>query len=391
MAQRIGIAYSNVEIRILLASALSCIVSYSDDVFLKQRQRLCTMEHNRRDWIKKVGLATMGLGLSRSTTTDRWAPPRLDEDTSASSAQKIERPIPRTGEMLPAVGVGSFETFDVAPGQPLAHVRDVVHHFATEGGTLIDTSPLYGMSETTIGHVSAAWDIGEDLFIATKTWATGRWLGDDSQALRQLETSMERLWRSRIDLLQVHSLINTPVILPLLRRWKEEGRVRYVGVTDWRPESYPMLERLLKTTDLDFLQVNYSIFSRLAEERLLPLAADTGTAVIVNMPFEKGRLFDVVQGHPLPDWASEIDCTYWSQFFLKFVLGHPAVTCVIPATSNPDHMRENMGALYGRLPEEALRREMVLYLERFEGFDQVLSRIPYQGKSYGGVVQFPLR
>jgi diketogulonate reductase-like aldo/keto reductase len=180
-------------------------------------------------------------------------------------------------------------------------------------------------------------------------------------------------------------------VLNLLRQWKAEGRVRYIGATQWSAEYYDTMERLIRTADLDFIQINYTIFSRAAEERLFPSCRDNGVAVQVNIPFEKARLFTSVQNQPLPDFATEFGATSWAQFFLKFIVSHPAVTAVIPATSNPDHLAENMGALYGELPDEQMRARMVAHMEKIPGFADTLRQPPYPGKNYRGVVTWPFR
>ena len=233
--------------------------------------------------------------------------------------------------------------------------------------------------------------IQDGLFITNKTWTTGEWLSDNSHAEEQLRRSRERLWRSQMDVLQVHSLENHDQVRHWLAQKKEEGAVRYIGATQWSAEYYDTMERLVRTGDLDFIQINYTIFSRQAEERLFPACVDNGVAVQVNIPFEKARLFTCVQGQPLPDFAAEIQAENWAQFFLKFAISHPAVTVVIPATSNPTHCVENMGALYGDVPDENLRARMVAHMEQVPGFADTLKQPPYPGKSYGGVVTWPFR
>lgn len=308
---------------------------------------------------------------------------------SGPAGAPILRAIPKTGELVPAIGLGSFETFDVAPGEPRGHIREVLRRFHEAGGRVIDTSPLYGMAEVSIGDFATELGITDELFIANKIWATGEWLSDNRQAEDQLRRSAERLWRRGMDVMQVHSLTNEDQILPLLRTWKDEGKVRYVAVTHWNAEYYDTLERLVRGGNLDFIQFNYSVFSRSCEERLLPACADHGVAVLANMPFEKGRLFEVVEGRQVPDLAREIGIDSWAQLFLKFVISHPAVTASIPATSNPDHLADNMGALRGELPDEALRTRMVQHMEALDGFATTLRRPPYRGKAYGGVVTWP--
>ena len=298
----------------------------------------------------------------------------------------ILRTIPRTGEVVPAIGLGTFMTFDIVPGQPRGHVHEVVRRFWEAGGRVFDTSPLYGMSEVNLGDTAAALGISGQMFVANKIWSTGDYLGDASHAERSLRLSMERLWRDQIDVMQCHSLVNVDVVVPLLQAWKKEGRIRYVGVTHHEPAYFDVLATWIERGDVDFVQVHYSIYERRAEERVLPAAADRGVAVLVNMPLEKARLHRVVEGRPLPDFARELGIETWSQFFLKWVLSHEAVTCAIPATSNPDHLLENMGALRGPLPDREMRRRMLRYMESIPGFDRIGEMSWYPGKSYRGVV-----
>lgn len=295
----------------------------------------------------------------------------------------ITRRIPRTGETVPAIGLGTFMTFDKKPGAPRDHLREVLHRFHAGGGRVVDTSPLYGLAEVTAGDLST----GLDLFITNKIWATGEYLGDDSHARRQFEQSLNRLWRTQIDVVQVHSLVNAGAVLPVLRAWKREGRIRYLGVTHHDPAYLPFLEQSVREGDLDFVQVGYSIRNRAAEERLLPLAADKGTAVQVNMPLEKARLHHLVRDRRLPGFAAEIGAANWAQFFLKWVISHPAVTCAIPATTNPDHVVENLGAMRGPLPDQRMRERMVRHMETIPGFDGLLTTPWYPGKTFDGIVR----
>jgi diketogulonate reductase-like aldo/keto reductase len=303
----------------------------------------------------------------------------------------IMRAIPKTGERIPVVGLGTFETFDVTPGEPRQHIREVLRRFHQAGGRVVDTSPLYGMSEASVGDFATELGIAGDLIITNKTWTTGEYLSDDSHSEAQFRRSMERLWRKTMDVQQVHSLENHDQVLHLLRKWKAEGRVRYIGATQWSPEYYDTLERLVRTGGLDFIQVNYSVASRRCEERLLPACADHGVAVQINMPFEKARLFTLAGKQPVPDFAKEFGAASWAQLFLKFVIAHPAVTNVIPATSSPEHVTDNMAALYGDLPDKALLARLVKHMEGLQGFDKVLRDPPYPGKQYGGVVTWPFR
>ncbi len=263
------------------------------------------------------------------------------------------REIPATGEKLPVIGLGSSDEFETASGADMDALRDVLRRFHELGGTLVDTAPIYGDAEAVIGKLVGELGLTDELFLATKVRARGRDAG-----IEQMERSTELLGKQPLDLLQVHSLADVDTQLDNLRRWKDEGRVRYIGVTHSRVSAFEALERVMKRSDLDFVQLNYSFTEPDAEQRLLPLAADKGIAVMVNRPFENGALFRQVNDRPLPDWAAEFDCESWAQFSLKYILGHPAVTCVIPATSNPRHLVDNMGAGTGRLPDEAARRRM---------------------------------
>lgn len=272
---------------------------------------------------------------------------------AASSSPMRKREIPATGEKLPVIGLGSSDEFETASGADMDALRDVLRRFHELGGTLVDTAPIYGDAEKVIGELVGELGLTEALFLATKVRARGKDAG-----VEQMERSTELLGKQPLDLLQVHSLADVDTQLDNLRRWKDEGRVRYIGVTHSRVSAFEELERVMRRSDLDFVQLNYSFTEPDAERRLLPLAADKGIAVMVNRPFENGALFRQVNDRPLPDWAAQFDCKSWAQFSLKYILGHPAVTCVIPATSNPRHLVDNMGAGTGRLPDEATRRRM---------------------------------
>ncbi len=282
---------------------------------------------------------------------------------AAKTGAPLARPIPKTGELLHAVGLGTWQTFDVggdAAGRAAA--REVLARFFEAGGQMVDSSPMYGSSETVVGDLLADLVAKQPPFLATKVWTTGREAG-----IRQMEESMRRMRtvssnHRRMDLMQVHNLSDVNTQLKTLREWKEQGRIRYLGITHYHEGAYPELERLIKSEDLDFAQFNYNVMSTAAEERLLPLCAEHKVAVIVNRPFEEGDLFRRVKGRELPKWAAEFDCNSWAQFFLKFILAHPAVTCAIPATRNPNYLLDNMGAALGRLPDAAMRRRMVQHM-----------------------------
>lgn len=280
---------------------------------------------------------------------------------AAAAPQPIAlRPVPRTGEALPVVGLGTWQTFDVgdaaAERAPLAQVlQGLVAH----GGRLVDSSPMYGRAEAVVGELAAALGLQQALFYATKVWTTGR-----AEGVRQMETSFRRMRVERMDLMQIHNLVDLRAHTATLKAWKEAGRIRYMGITHYHAGAHDELARLVRTGDYDFVQVNYSLGERAADARLLPLARETGTAVIVNRPFVEGSLFRRARGKPLPAWAAEIDCTSWAQVFLKWILGHPAVTCVIPGTGNPKHLADNVNAGRGRMPDAALRARMLADFER---------------------------
>ncbi|HYQ82277.1 MAG TPA: aldo/keto reductase [Anaeromyxobacteraceae bacterium] len=267
----------------------------------------------------------------------------------------LTRPIPRSGEPLPAVGLGTWQTFDVGESaserSPLA---EVLRRFLDGGGRVIDSSPMYGRAEAVVGDCLAGSRHAATPFLATKVWTNGRSAGE-----AQMRESMRRLRSERLDLMQIHNLLDWETHLPVLRDWKAKGRFRYIGITHYSLGAFAQMEKLLRSERLDFVQLPYSLATREAEQRLLPAAADTGTAVLVMRPFEEGALFRAVRGKPLPAWAAELGCGAWSQLFLKFILSHPAVTSVIPATARPEHLSENLRAGLGPLPDEAMRRRMV--------------------------------
>jgi aryl-alcohol dehydrogenase-like predicted oxidoreductase len=259
------------------------------------------------------------------------------------------RPIPSTQEAHPVIGCGTWMGFDVAPGS-VEHQRlpGVLEALFAAGGKLIDSSPMYGRAEAVTGELLAAAKQRDKAFLATKVWTSGREAG-----IAQMEQSFQRLRTERIELMQVHNLVDWRTHLETLRGWKDQGRVRYLGITHYTASAYAEVEAVLRAEKLDFLQINYSLDAREAEERLLPLAAERGVAVIANMPFGGGGLMRRLRGKPLPSWAAEIGCASWGQVLLKFVLSHPAVTCTIPGTSRPEHMADNAAAAAGSFPDAA--------------------------------------
>lgn len=301
---------------------------------------------SRRTALKQ--LATIGV-LAVSTA----------RSARAASTSLSSRKIPKSGELLPAVGLGTYRAFDVGgSGVERAPLAEVLRLFVAAGGTVVDSSPMYGRAEGVIGDLAAELGLTKSLFLATKVWTTGREAG-----VKQMEDSFRLLRTDRIDLMQVHNLLDLGAHLRTLREWKAAGKIRYLGITHYHEGAYRELDQLLRGGDYDFVQLNYSIGERAAEQTILPLAAERGVAVIANRPFAQGNLFSRVREAPLPAWAADFDCTSWAQFFLKYILAHPAVTCVIPATSKPKHLLDNMAAGTGRLPDEAARRRMVDLVE----------------------------
>jgi diketogulonate reductase-like aldo/keto reductase len=268
----------------------------------------------------------------------------------ASSTPMHTRPIPSSGEKLPVIGMGTWQTFDVADPAPLEEVLKV---FSELGGKLLDSSPMYGKSEQVAGDLIGKLGVREKLFVATKVWTKGK-----AEGIAQMEDSMKKLRAKPIDLMQVHNLVDVGTHLDTLRGWKKDGIVRYLGVTHYTASQHEAVAKLVASETLDFLQINYSLGEREAEDKLLPLAKDRGVAVIANRPFAGGELFKKLREKPLPGWAKEIECESWAQVMLKWVISHPAMTCAIPATSKVAHVRDNMKAGLGTMPDEAMRKRM---------------------------------
>jgi len=294
--------------------------------------------------------------LSWLLSASLWSPLR---EAMAASAKIISRPIPRTGESLPVIGLGTWQTFDVGGAEPArAPLRDVLRQFVDLGGSVVDSSPMYGRSESVVGALAADLALRPRLFVATKVWTQGREAG-----IRQMEESLRRLRVQKMDLLQVHNLVDWRTQLATLRSWKEQGKVRYIGVTHYTESGYDDLYSVLKAEELDFVQLNYSVAEREAEKRLLPLAAERKIAVLVNRPFGGGGLIRKLLRQPLPSWAAQAGCSSWAQLLLKFVISHPAVTCAIPATSKVDHLVDNMKGGLEPLPDRALRARIIQSVE----------------------------
>lgn len=274
------------------------------------------------------------------------------------STAPVTRPIPSTGEQLPVIGLGSWQTFDVADP---SKVQPVVARFLALGGRVMDSSPMYGRSEAAIGAMLAAIRRADPkapaAWLATKVWTTGK-----REGIEQMKRSLERLGAPKLDLMQVHNLVDWKTQLATLREWKAAGTIRYLGVTHYAHSAFGELEQIVRKEKLDFIQLPYNAADRAAEQRLLPAAADRGVAVLVMEPFASGALFRSTKGRPLPAVARDLGCTSWAQLLLKFIVGHPAVTCPIPATSKVAHVEDNLGALRGPVPTEAQRRQIVAAL-----------------------------
>jgi len=299
---------------------------------------------NRRNVLRILAAAGAGLAATRALAAARGGP-------AAGTESMHTRRIPSSGEAVPVIGLGTWQTFDVGatPGErePLAQV---LREFVALGGKLVDSSPMYGRSEQVLGDLAADLGLHDKLFVATKVWTSGK-----SDGIAQMEDSMRKLRVRALDLMQVHNLLDVESHLDTLQAWKRDGRVRYIGVTHYTAGAHDRVAAVISRHPVDFIQINYSVGEREAERRLLPLARERGVAVIANRPFAGGALFGRLRARPLPDWAAEIDCGSWAQLLLKFVVSHPALTCAIPATSKPAHLRDNMRAGYGRMPDAELR------------------------------------
>jgi aryl-alcohol dehydrogenase-like predicted oxidoreductase len=304
------------------------------------------MSISRRDALK------IGLGAGLAVTLDRL-------DLFAGTQQQstlIQKAIPSTGEKIPVIGMGTARYFDAVTPE----LREVIKRFPELGGRVIDMAPSYGNAEAVVGDIIAELNARPRYFLATKVTGPG---SDRESGMLQIEESMRRLHTDKIDLMQIHNLIGVEQRLPLLREMKQSGRFRYIGATTSFARQYDAFEKLMREQSLDFIQIDYSIDARNIEQRILPLAAERGTAVLVNSPFRRGRTFERVQGKPLPSWTAELEVTTWAQLFLKYLASHPSVTCVIPGTERVQFLVDNMVAAHGRLPDAAMRRRIEQYYD----------------------------
>lgn len=274
-------------------------------------------------------------------------------------SRMLERPIPSSKELLPVVGIGSWIQFDAGNNvSERENLTEVLRQVSLGGGKLIDSSPMYGSSEEVIGDLTQSMQKSDSFFYATKVWTSGKEAG-----IRQMENSFRKMQRGKMDLMQIHNLSDWETQLNTLQQWKQEGKIRYIGITHYTTGMHSTLQRIFEKHPVDFVQFNYSILTRDAEKSILPAAKEKGVAVIINEPLEKGRLFNLVKGKTLPSWAKDYDINSWAQFFLKYIVSHPAVNCVIPGTSNPKHAADNMLAGHGKMPEEVIRKKMATYLQ----------------------------
>ena len=297
----------------------------------------------RRGFLALSAAALAAHSVPGALLARRWAEPMST------------RPIPSSAEALPVIGVGTWQTFDVgADAADRAPLRRVLTEMFDADGLVVDSSPMYGRAEQVAGDLLAELGLGAAAFIATKVWTRGR-----DEGIDQMRRSMALFRGAQIDLMQVHNLLDWRVHMKTLRQWKQDGAIRYHGITHYTEGAFAELARVMRAEQPDFVQLPYSLGVRAADDRLLPLAAELGIAVLVNRPYEGGGLFRAVRGRTLPPWAAEFDAASWGQFFLKYILGDPAVTCVIPGTSKVRHILDNVAAGRGRLPDAAIRRRMV--------------------------------
>ncbi|MCE7065949.1 aldo/keto reductase [Dyadobacter sp. CY326] len=305
-------------------------------------------QFSRREIVKSIGFTSCAM--------------LLDPLTSLSQTnQKImlQRAIPASGEKLPVIGLGSWQQFDVGPGAAeRAQLKEVLGKMEELGGKLVDASPMYGRAEQVIGDLSGELKNNDKFFFATKVWTTGK-----QQGIDQMNDSLKKMGRKKMDLMQIHNLQDWETHLKTLKDWKSQGKVRYIGITHYTDSAHARLEQIVKSREVDFVQLNYSIRSRNAEKSLLNAAKDNGVAVIINEPFEQGALFRAVKGKELPAWAADYDIQSWAQYFLKFIVSNDAVTCAIPGTSDVKHLIDNLGAGLGRMPDAAGRKKMIAHLE----------------------------
>jgi aryl-alcohol dehydrogenase-like predicted oxidoreductase len=307
------------------------------------------MDRNRRT-VVKVGI---GLGASLLLPANRL---------QAQSAALLRKKIPSSGETIPIIGIGTARRYEeVKNDAEKVPLRETIKQFQALGGTVIDSSPSYGTAEAVVGELVDELKIRDSLFLATKV-SLRKVVGRD-EGIKQIEASFKKYRTNKLDLIAVHNLLDTDTQLKTLREMKAAGRIRYVGMTTSFDNQYGEFEQVMKKETLDFIQVDYALDNRDAGDRIIPLAPDRGMAVMINLPFGRGRLFNAVQGKKLPEWASEFDCVSWAQFFLKYIVSHPAITCAVPGMARPEYVVDNLGAAHGRLPDTAIRKRMEQFID----------------------------
>jgi aryl-alcohol dehydrogenase-like predicted oxidoreductase len=307
------------------------------------------MNIHRRTAIK------IGVGLGASLLLD----PSM---IFAQSQPLLTKKIPLSGEGIPIIGIGTARRYEeVKNDAEKAPLRETIRQFQALGGKVIDSSPSYGTAEAVVGELAEGLKVRDSLFFATKV--SLRKVGRE-EGIKQIEESFKKLRTNKVDLIAVHNLRDTDTQLRTLREMKQAGRIRYVGITTSFDNQYGEFEQVIKKETLDFIQVDYALDNRDAGERIIPLAGDRGMAVMINLPFGRGRLFQAVQGKKLPEWASEFDCQSWPQFFLKYIVSHPAITCAVPGMARPEYVVDNLGAARGRLPDAAMRRKMEQFIDQ---------------------------
>ena len=318
------------------------------------------MDNSKQLNFSRRQILKLGLGLSISPLLPSVFThhDRLANACPSDTTQPIDRrPIPVSGEMIPVVGLGTWRTFDAgASKEKRVALLEVIRTLTNKGASVIDSSPMYGSSESVVGDLSQQLNVRPKLFLATKVWTSGK-----EEGIRQMNESFASMKTDKMDLMQVHNLVDVHTHLKTLRSWKEEGKIKYFGITHYLPSVYPEMIRLVKSEKPDFVQCCYNVATRDAEKELLPLAKEKGIAVLINRPFEEGNLFDIVKGHALPSWTKDYGIESWAQFFIKFIISHSAVTCTIPGTSKALHLEENVRAATGVLPDDKTRGKMVDY------------------------------
>ena len=304
------------------------------------------MQYSRRESIKLLGLSSLGI-MGKFSCLSLF-----------QSKKMLARKIPSSAEELPVVGLGTWQTFDVGNSEEDRKVlAEVLHQMYLHGGKMIDSSPMYGSSEQVVGDLTSVTDFNDALFYATKVWTSGKQSG-----IEQMESSCRKMNREVMDLIQIHNLMDWQTHVKTLKKWKEEGKIRYWGITHYLDSAHDRLAQVIRTEQPDFVQFNYSIRSRHAEKSLFDTVEKHNVAVIINRPYEGGSLFKMVKGKALPEWCAEYDIHSWGQYFLKFILSNPRVNCVIPGTSKPHHLIDNMQAGFGKMPDEEGREKMYRHI-----------------------------